>query len=82
MESFREMIGEDKTFPQVSVADAVMKNSVWDMRSDILPTLKEAEDFLITETLRRSNGNQGVAATLLGITRQALNKRLSRERKR
>ncbi len=46
--------------------------------SDRLPTLKEAEETLITEALRRADGNQGVAAGLLGITRQALNKRLIR----
>jgi two-component system response regulator HydG len=42
------------------------------------PTLKEAEEFLVSEALKRSRDNQGVAATLLGITRQALNKRLIR----
>jgi len=41
-----------------------------------LPTLKEAEEALIGEALRRAQGNQGVAAGLLGISRQALNKRL------
>ena len=43
-----------------------------------LPTLKEAEDVLIAEALRRADGNQGAAAALLGISRQALNKRLIR----
>lgn len=43
-----------------------------------LPTLKEAEEALIGEALRRAQGNQGVAAGLLGISRQALNKRLIR----
>jgi len=33
---------------------------------------------LITEALTRSNGNQGIAASILGISRQALNKRLKR----
>ena len=45
-----------------------------------LPTLAQAEDSLIAEALRRSDGNQGVAAGLLGISRQALNKRLARQR--
>ncbi len=45
---------------------------------DPLPTLKEAEESLICEALRRADGNQGVAAGLLGISRQALNKRLIR----
>jgi two-component system nitrogen regulation response regulator GlnG len=42
-----------------------------------LPTFKEVEDALITEALSRADGNQGVAAGLLGMSRQALNKRLS-----
>ncbi len=49
-----------------------------DMTTQRLPTLKKAEDTLISEALRRADGNQGVAATLLGISRQALNKRLTR----
>lgn len=44
------------------------------------PTLKDASDFLISEAMKRSYGNQGVAASMLGITRQALNKRLIRKR--
>ena len=42
------------------------------------PTLKEAEDLLIVEALRLAGNNQRLAAAYLGITRQALNKRLSR----
>ena len=45
---------------------------------DRLPTLKEAEDALIAEALSRADGNQGVAARLVGVSRQALNKRLRR----
>jgi DNA-binding NtrC family response regulator len=41
-----------------------------------LPTLKRAHEQLVEEALRRANGNQAQAANLLGITRQALNKRL------
>lgn len=44
--------------------------------SDQLPTLKQAEQLLISETLSRSNNNQSIAALSLGISRQALNKRL------
>lgn len=44
------------------------------------PTLKEAQEHAIAEALRRSNGNQGAAASLLGISRQALNKRLNRKK--
>jgi len=44
------------------------------------PTLREAERILIAEALRRTGGRQGAAAALLGMTRQALNKRLNRNR--
>lgn len=42
------------------------------------PTLKGAEELLIAEALRLAGNNQRLAAAYLGITRQALNKRLSR----
>jgi DNA-binding NtrC family response regulator len=43
-----------------------------------LPTLKECQQLLIREAMRRSNDNQSVAAHLLGVTPQALNARLKR----
>ena len=46
--------------------------------SEKFPTLKGAEELLISEALRLADNNQRLAATYLGITRQALNKRLSR----
>jgi DNA-binding NtrC family response regulator len=45
---------------------------------DRFVTLKEAERLHIEEALRRAGGNQGTAAALLGISRPALNRRLSR----
>jgi two-component system, NtrC family, nitrogen regulation response regulator GlnG len=41
-----------------------------------LPSLKHAENLLIAEAMKRSRGNQAIAASMLGITRQALNRRL------
>lgn len=41
------------------------------------PTLEEVENILTKEALRQSKGNQGIAATLLGISRRALNRRLN-----
>ena len=43
------------------------------------PTLREAEEYLIVAALKASGGNQRAAATMLGISRQALNKRLQRD---
>ena len=44
--------------------------------SEQLPTLKQTEQLLISEAMKRASRNQAIAAQLLGITRQALNKRL------
>jgi DNA-binding NtrC family response regulator len=43
---------------------------------DRLPTLREIEELLIRESMRRAKNNQSIAAMSLGISRQALNKRL------
>jgi transcriptional regulator with PAS, ATPase and Fis domain len=45
---------------------------------DQLPTLKEIEDLLVNEAMRRAEDNQSIAALTLGISRQALNKRLGK----
>ena len=50
--------------------------SDWTSGFKCLPTLKQATRGLINEAMRRSEGNQSVAASMLGITRQALNRRL------
>jgi two-component system response regulator HydG len=44
------------------------------------PTLKEVEDFFIEEALRKSNGNQTVAAAYLGVNQSTLSRR-QREKK-
>lgn len=45
------------------------------------PTIKEAETELIRRAMEISSNNQGIAAQMLGITRQALNNRLRRSSK-
>ena len=41
-----------------------------------LPTFSEAAGLLVAEAMHRANGNQSMAARLLGISQPALNKRL------
>ena len=48
---------------------------------DRLPTFKQAENLLIDEAMRRSGANQAVAAMHLGISRQALNRRIRQKKK-
>jgi DNA-binding NtrC family response regulator len=42
---------------------------------DHFPTLKEIEDFLIKEAMDRSEGNQTIAAQLLGVSQSTLSRR-------
>ncbi len=41
-----------------------------------LPTIKQATELLVEEAMKRAKGNQSIAARMLGISRQALGKRL------
>jgi DNA-binding NtrC family response regulator len=43
-----------------------------------LPTMAECNELLVEEAMKRSRGNQTVASGLLGISRQALSKRLKK----
>lgn len=53
-----------------------------DKSGERVPTLKEAEQTLIANALKRANGNQGIAAGYLGISRNALNKKIIRAKSR
>jgi len=44
-----------------------------------LPTLKEAANLLAEEALRRAGGSQSAAAKLIGVSQQALSKRLKKK---
>ncbi|TAN44474.1 MAG: sigma-54-dependent Fis family transcriptional regulator [Nitrospirae bacterium] len=80
LESFREHMGYVMSDAEVfSASDSAARSYFQDLE-ERLPTLKEAEEFLIAEGLKRADGNQGIAAAMLGITRQALNKRLYRKK--
>lgn len=54
--------------------------TLWGTTPTSLPTLEQAVQDLIQEALRCAHGNQSQAARLLGISRQALSKRLQRIR--
>jgi DNA-binding NtrC family response regulator len=74
MAAFREAIGREVAANTTTAwenpdGDQLLK--LWGR----FPTFKEMEKCLVTEALKLSNDNQGAAAALLGISRQALNKR-------
>lgn len=48
------------------------KKDTFKWASSKFPTLRESEDYLVSEAIRLSKGNMTKAASLLGITRQGL----------
>jgi two-component system, NtrC family, response regulator HydG len=81
MKPFRKVIKQSRTTPSETVVDSQdydQTNSPLIQYPGSCPTLKESEACLIQEAMRRADGNQGMAADLLGISRQALNRRLAR----
>ncbi|RLA04747.1 MAG: sigma-54-dependent Fis family transcriptional regulator [Gammaproteobacteria bacterium] len=81
LQSFRELLGASDSAISSTEGGNGGAAGLDALLSDHLPTLKEAESFLIDAALQRADGNQGTAAAMLGISRQALNKRLVRSRK-
>lgn len=82
-ECFRELIERERDpFPFQGSSSAPQNHAgVNGVTFDRFPTLKHAETELIRRALEIAKNNQGVAARLLGITRQALNNRLQRIKK-
>ncbi len=77
LETFKDMIDLSNTIDR-ELKSEIVKFYIQMRFPDKLPTLKEMENLLVNEALRRAKGNQGIAASMLGITRQALNKRLKK----
>ena len=80
-QSFKEIIGEENA---AKAENTIRRGDIGNLARlypDRLPSLKEAEQLLIKEAMHRAENNQGIASTMLGISRQALNKRLVRDRK-
>jgi len=70
--------GPEKASPEQGHAAAGLEfNSI---TFPTFPTLKQAESVLIGRALELAGNNQGTAARMLGITRQALNNRMRRSR--
>lgn len=76
MEVFKSYISEQQPAFKPDSRGLSLDDSAPISFSEKLPTLKQAELLLIAEALKRSGGNQAIAAMYLGISRQALNRRL------
>jgi DNA-binding NtrC family response regulator len=80
LKRFRAVIHHGQALTPERLQPAAALEHLAALFPDRLPTLKEVEEALITEALGRAEGNQGIAAGMLGLTRQALNKRLIRRK--
>ena len=81
-ESFRQDIDEQSIvssdgtmFQTIGLAEEL---SMLSILPDLKESLKEVEQMIISEALKRADGNQTIAAHLLNMSRHALNKRLIR----
>jgi len=82
MNSFLDAIGIECHEPEREARTAMPSDAtivLHDATGERTPTLKEAEELLVAQALKLSDGNQGAAAARLGITRAALNKKLIRK---
>jgi two-component system, NtrC family, nitrogen regulation response regulator GlnG len=80
LQSFKNAMSGESPFEAAAEQPDSARSAIAACFPEALPSLEQAEEALVAEALRRADGNQGAAAGLLGISRQALNKRLARRR--
>lgn len=78
MSAFKEYIDKHKNVKAIDVAVEKPATIVFPAT---LPTIEEATQELIKEAIHRSKGNQSLAARLLGISQQAVNQRLKKNKR-
>ncbi|MCK4802913.1 MAG: sigma-54-dependent Fis family transcriptional regulator [Spirochaetes bacterium] len=73
LKSFKEAMGKDvQVFSKKQTEELIIFK-------DRLPTIAQASDILVAEAMKRAKGIRSTAAILLGISPQALGKRLKRK---
>ena len=80
--SFRQVIGSELSAKAPAIDTSKRSIILRYGDEEYTPTLDEAETVLIEQALDLANGNQGVAAACLGISRNALNKKIVRRKAR
>jgi len=80
MESFRNVIGEQQPVLPAAPAAADGAENPLTAIFGRFPSISEVEAYMINEAMKLAKGNQGMAASLLGMTRQTLNNRLKGSR--
>lgn len=82
METFLTAIGTaPRHIPDSATSDdGTPTITLRDATGERMPTLKEAEECLVSQAMRLARNNQGIAAGYLGINRSALNKKLVKQK--
>ena len=75
---FKSHIAREKKYRIVST-EVELKETALLTFSNNLPTIKQATQLLVDEAMKRAEGNQSIAAGMLGVSHQALSKRLKRK---
>lgn len=78
LDSIKSYIDDNPYGAQLFTDCSVKEKFVDELFSDGFPTLKKAAKVLVSESMKRSGKNITKAARLLGISRQALSKRLQK----
>jgi len=73
----RERLGEPQTVP---IADQASVAKPLEQIFGTFPTLEELSEYAVQQALQTTGNNQSQAARLLGISKQALHKRLKKRR--
>ena len=79
LDVFKARMQREKDFITENVIKTMEDNSSPLVIIGEFPTIREATQWLISEAMRKAGNNQSIAAGLLGISQQALSKRLKKE---
>jgi len=81
LDAFRAHIQRGRnaeTRPAPASSQTAAKQPILAFPATELPTIKQATDLLVREAMLRAGGNQSIASGMLGISQQALSKRLKK----
>jgi DNA-binding NtrC family response regulator len=75
LDTFKSYIDQQKEDGTLPIEPIGEKTAIFSSCKD-LPSIKQSTQLLVDEAMKRANGNQSAAAKMLGISQQALSKRL------
>jgi DNA-binding NtrC family response regulator len=79
LEGFKNRMQQEKNFKRQLISKDTDNHYAPLVVIGEFPTIREATQWLVSEAMRKAGNNQSIAAGLLGISQQALSKRLKKE---